>query len=378
MVRVKKVKVLYFVNIFSEKSETFIYNLAVGLQSRNVEVLVICLERKNERSKPFSPIIRLKQFKVLQRINRFSSKFYFNGLNIGSFIQIGKILKDFQPDIIHCHFGNQSFNLLDSVFTKIPVIISFHGYDASYFVKRSSTYAKRLKNLFKKNNIYPVFCSQALRENLLQYGISSKTSRIIHYGVKIENDVKAEPSSKKLLLQIGRLVEKKGIIFTLKAIKQVLTENLELSFDFIIAGDGPLRFELEQYVQKEGLDDVVSFIGWVNDIERNKWLNKADVFVQHSVTADDGNMEGLPNTILEAMSYELPILSTLHSGIPEMVENGVNGLLSPERDVLQFATNLRLILKWEKLGINREKVVEHFGLDRYVSSYIDLYREVLS
>jgi colanic acid/amylovoran biosynthesis glycosyltransferase len=141
-------------------------------------------------------------------------------------------------------------------------------------------------------------------------------------------DRSARPSPPRALA-VGRFVEKKGFAHLLRALA---IAGDRAPFTLRLVGDGPLRGELEALAATLGLGARVSFAGWRSSAEVAREMTEADLLVVPSVTAADGDMEGLPIVIVEAMATGLPVVGTLHSGIPEIVEDGVTGRLVAERD----------------------------------------------
>ena len=141
----------------------------------------------------------------------------------------------------------------------------------------------------------------------------------------------------------------------------------------IIAGEGECKDQLQKMVVELGLNSNVSFVGNVNKEEAIKLLAKANVFVHHSVTARNGDQEGIPNAIIEAMAMKLPVLSTFHAGIPELVKNGVNGLLCEERDVQTYARQIEEIISLPKSDANREVVEENYNMEKHNKQLEALY-----
>jgi len=105
-------------------------------------------------------------------------------------------------------------------------------------------------------------------------------------------------------------------------------------------------------------------------------MSEANIFVHHSVTGPSGDMEGIPNAIMEAMGMELPVLSSIHSGIPELVENGENGFLVQEFDVESYAERINDIYDWELQPKNRTKVLEAFEQEVHKKRLLDIYTSV--
>jgi glycosyltransferase involved in cell wall biosynthesis len=139
-----------------------------------------------------------------------------------------------------------------------------------------------------------------------------------------------------LVLHVGRLVEKKGTKILIEAMAGVADATL------VIIGEGPLRATLEREARETG--DRVRFLGALRSDEVANWMRRASVLAAPSVTAADGDAEGLPNVVVEAAASGLPVVGTNHSGIPEAIEDGVSGFLVPENDASMLAARLRDVL----------------------------------
>ena len=113
---------------------------------------------------------------------------------------------------------------------------------------------------------------------------------------------------------------------------------------------------------------------WIMIIFR-KYYKKTNVYLQHSVSPPSGDSEGLPISIMEAMAMNLPVVSTFHSGIPELVENGVNGYLVEERDLKSYAISLAKALEMGNLSINRQKIKDQFNLQKQCKKLIATIEE---
>ncbi len=146
----------------------------------------------------------------------------------------------------------------------------------------------------------------------------------------------------RLILSVGRIMDKKAPLVAIEAFAAIAAEFPEHRFEII--GDGPLRAASEARVAELGLGERVRFLGRLPHEAVRDHLARASVYLQHSVTAPDGNEEGLPTSIQEAMASGAVVVSTRHAGIPEAVEEGVTGLLVDEHDGPGFVTALRAVV----------------------------------
>jgi colanic acid/amylovoran biosynthesis glycosyltransferase len=132
------------------------------------------------------------------------------------------------------------------------------------------------------------------------------------------------------LVQAGRLIKKKGLPVTLRAFAAFLGKYPNATLT--IAGEGPLRDELQKLARELKIERSVSFTGFISQEQLRDIYYRSHIFLHPSQTGHDGNQEGIPNSMLEAMATGLPVFATKHGGIPEAIENGASGVLVPERD----------------------------------------------
>jgi glycosyltransferase involved in cell wall biosynthesis len=176
-----------------------------------------------------------------------------------------------------------------------------------------------------------------------------------------------------LLLAVGQLKEKKGFDYLLEACRTLLDQRIE--FDCSIVGEGPMRNALEAKIAELSLQDHVALLGGLPHNVLIERYSEATIFVLPCVTATDGDRDGIPNVILEAMAMGLPIVSTRHSGIPEAVEHGRTGLLVPPRDSRALADALARLIADENLRVRlgrsgRSRVVEAFDVGANVTKLL--------
>ncbi|MCB0595917.1 MAG: glycosyltransferase family 4 protein [Lewinellaceae bacterium] len=361
-------RVLIYTHTFSPHTQTFIYNDVVGL-SKNNQVLVACLELQNTKKFPFenTRLLAYKRSWLYQRI--WGRLYLFNlSMNYKNRIfrkQLNELIQSFKPDIIHCHFGPEGLRIVDNLKEFCgPVIFNFHGFDASSQIRESLIYTRRLKALFRKPNIFPTATSKSLLEHLSTWGIESENSRPIYSGVDTDFFRRNKHTTLEdsfTFIQVAGFREKKGHIYTLKAFKRFSNSFPEKSFKLILIGSGEREKELNLLCEQLGIKSQVVFLGWASPEQVKLNLEKANCFIHPSITPSNGDMESTTVAIMEAMSMELPIIATYHSGIPELVESGTHGILVEEKNIGQYVDAMNRILDWGLQPQNRQRIIDHFS-----------------
>lgn len=205
-----------------------------------------------------------------------------------------------------------------------------HGYDISAAALTSRTNRVLYHNLHAMDGIITV--SHLARERLIRTcGLDPAKIHVVPCGVDIPPMIdRSQRDGPVVCLQVGRLTEKKSPLNTLRAFHRAYRECPELRLEFI--GDGSQRETSERFCAEHGLRQVVTFHGSRPPSFVQERLRAADIFLLHSLRARDGDEEGLPVAILEAMAHGLPVISTRHGGIPEAVLDDITGCLVDEGD----------------------------------------------
>lgn len=266
--------------------------------------------------------------------------------------------------LIHAHFGPAACSLFDvRRRTKLPLITSFYGYDASMDTVVQQ-FHDRYRRLFDIGDAFLVE-GPAMMRRLVALGCPSSKLRIqrtaidpTRYRFHTRDDPGTGPVT---LLQCGRMVPKKGYAVTLRALAEARRHDRRLRLRII--GDGPDRAQIERLIRELELDDVVTLMGQQPRETFVEELDRAHIYVQPSLTAGDGDSEGgAPTTLLEAQASGLPVLATRHADIPEIVHEGDSALLSDEGDVGGLAANLSLLAsepgRWASMGLAGRALVE--------------------
>jgi colanic acid/amylovoran biosynthesis glycosyltransferase len=251
--------------------------------------------------------------------------------------------------LLHIYFGNNGIFWLPFIRkSPVPVIVSFHGADVHVGLNSRSA-DQRLHEVFRLADAV-LTRSESLAETIRQKGCPPEKLFVHRTGIPLEQyplKPRATPVNNAWqLVQACRLIEKKGLGVTLRAFAKF--QKTYPAAKLFIAGDGPLRSQLGLQAERLGIAGSVVFTGFLNAAELARIFHSAHIFVHPSETAADGNQEGVPNSLLEAMATGLPCVSTRHGGIPEAITDGVSGFLVNEGD------SEALFLALEKLVRNDE------------------------
>ncbi|WP_416068163.1 glycosyltransferase [Rhizobium sp. ZK1] len=241
------------------------------------------------------------------------------------------------PDsIIHCHFGPAGKVIADLKkhgLVKSPMTTVFHGYDITqYIVEATDAY----KTLFSEADLL-IPISDFWRRRLTELGAPSDKIRTIRLGVdcnafEYKRRV-AVPGETTRFITIGRMTEKKGHRYTIEAFKALAERRPDLNICLDVIGDGPDLQEIRAITTGWQSNAKITLHGALAHQDVRAMLDQSHIFVLPSVVAANGDMEGIPVSIMEAMAMGLPVISTRHSGIPELVEDDLSGILVDERDV---------------------------------------------
>lgn len=303
---------------------------------------------------------------------------------LGPGAQCRQLLARLKPELIHAHFGADTCEAIPlAKAAGVPLIGTFHGYDATLTdeglkrTRHGRTYLRHRPQLRQNVALY-LAVSNFIHRRLLERGVPADRIRTHYIGVDL-NEFQPAPRSRRgsAVLFVGRLVEKKGCSFFLKAMAEVQKTFPECQA--IIAGDGPQRQELE--AQAAGSLRNYKFLGAQPAKEIKEWMRKARVFCAPSITAEDGDMEGFGMVFAEAQASGLPVVSFASGGIPEVVEHNETGLLTAEKDWRGLASSIALLHQndslWDRFShAGTKRVRDKFDLERQTRELENIYDEV--
>jgi colanic acid/amylovoran biosynthesis glycosyltransferase len=285
-------------------------------------------------------------------------------------------------DLFHAHTGWEAARTAPAARAiGIPLVASFYGRDVSA-LPRNPYWRTLYRRLFRLADLFLVE-GPHLGESLKNLGCPPDKVRVIHLGVDLEKIPfrrRELPQETIRILMSCSLREKKGVGYALEALARCRDTS---SWKLRILGDGPLREDLEERIRTLGLKDRAAIEGYVPYQVHLEALHEADLFLSPSVTASDGDAEGgAPVALIEAQAAGLPVVASRHCDIPEVVQDGVTGLLVPERDVDALANAIQSLLSdpssWAPLGrAGRDHVEQEFNVQRQVERTEKLYLELL-
>lgn len=274
----------------------------------------------------------------------------------GEYQPLANILKKRKVNLLHVYFGHTGVHLL--AFLKMwegPAIVSFHGMDVQTR-ENQPDYINRLREMLQ---LLPIFMvrSNSLKERLVALGCEPKKIHLNHTSIPtqafpyIKRDMPTHNTWH--IVQACRLIEKKGLEHSLKAVAKLA--EIYPNIKFVIAGEGKLLDHLVKLAFALGIKNIVTFTGFLNQQQLLDLYTNSHIFLHPSHVTEDQNQEGIPNSMLEAMSTGLPVVATYHGGIPEVVEDSVSGFLSPEGDVEKLYENLHRIISEPELMLKMGK-----------------------
>lgn len=287
-------------------------------------------------------------------------------------------------DICYCPFaqdGRKSLRLRRLGVLEGKLVVALRGSDISrYVVQRGGGVYRKL---FREGDLFLPVC-KAFARKIIQLGCSPEKVLVHHTGINLARfpyRPRQAPAGTALrLMTVGRLVEKKGIAYALRAVRRLSDEGIQVTYD--VVGDGPLRQPLEREAQQLNLQSQVRFSGLHTQAQVQVALERADVLLAPCVTAADGDEEGIPNVLREGMAAGVPVIATYHSGIPELIEDGTNGYLVAERDPEALATRVRWLATnpqaWLPLVAAGRQRAEEDSIERLNDRLIGFFHQLLA
>jgi colanic acid/amylovoran biosynthesis glycosyltransferase len=285
-------------------------------------------------------------------------------------VQWRPLVQEEKVGLLHCHDGRAAPEFLPlALECGIPIVTTFLGYDVSASLNDPWSRAA-LPVLFRKGDLFTVM-SQDMGRQIERLGCPREKIRVIYHGIDLSRFLyaprRAPKSGPVILLTAGRLIPKKGPDDLARAF--ALACRWHSNVVLRVVGEGALQSEMERILTEAGVRDRAEFLGRLEPEQVAREMERAHLFCLPSRVGPNGDSEGIPNVLKEAMAVGMPVVSTYHAGIPELVEDGVSGYLVPERDVEGIADRLDRLLRnpgqWEVMGrAGRTKVETEFSWDK--------------
>ena len=318
-----------------------IYRQITSLE--RVRPIVIAQKRENADQFPFDRVCT-----VCKPATHFLRRFWFRQI-LDAPWQVSKfeldsllrILTKTEAQLLHIYFGHIGVHLLPLIRAwPKSTIVSFHGADVLVDMNKPA-YRRATKEMLDAVR-HVLVRSESLRRALIDLGGNENKIDILRTGIPLDEFPFRErvfpENDEWRFVQACRLIEKKGVATSLRAFAEFSARHPGSTIT--IAGEGPLLEELQALARELKIDNRVSFRGFVSQEQLREIFYASHIFLHPSETGRDGNQEGVPNSMLEAMASGLPVFATNHGGIPEAIETGISGVLVAECDHAALAQAL--------------------------------------
>lgn len=370
-----KDRIAFAAKTFLKRSETFIYEPLRNISS--FEVVVLTDERKNLSQFPHPHVFSISDLPFPERLTEYLTN------NFGRFSYFKKIIKDYDIRLIHAHFAWEGMLVLPlRKYFDIPFITSLYGADINMY-PRNPVYRWQLNRLFREGDLFLAACED-LKKRAIALGCPQNKIRVQYCGIDLDKFKYVHPETKKGkvidVLMCGRLVEKKGFPYAIKAFAQSYDKHKNIRLRII--GSGPLKTSLMRLIKNLGLEQIITLEKGKSHAEVAKAMQQAHIFMMAYLTAKNGNSEGTPSVIKEAQAVGLPVVTTKHAGVPEGVLERETGFLAEEKDIVGLSQKLNYLIENPSLrasfGERGRKLVEKkFNILDQARELENIYREML-
>lgn len=382
------IKVLHSFPVWLPQTQTWMFHQIMGLPAEEVEAHIACevVEHLDQFNVPrihcltAEPGLKARMDYAMRRL----------GLrrHLGYSVRVGRRIR---AQIVHSHFGNVGWNDLGlAKRLEAKHVVSFYGFDVRQLPASSPVWEARLRSLFSR--VDRVLCEgPAMAAAIADLGCPNRKIVVQHLGIDVES-IAFRPRSRKQdeplrILVSASFREKKGIPFAIEAVAALAgMTKVELTVIGDSNGDEHSRQEKESIlntVARTGMSEKVRFLGYQPYARLFEEAYAHHVFLAPSVVADDGDCEGgAPLTLIEMAATGMPVVSSIHCDIPEMVEAGRSGLLVPERDVPGLTQALVWLVEhpeaWGDMArAARDHAEREYSMYRQGRRLAEIYRGVL-
>lgn len=376
-------KVIHFSPVWLEMTQTWCYSQIKHLPE-SIQNHVVCRSTRNLDQFRHEPIHCLKSENY--PLYLFSKLMWSLGVKDYNAYMKQKV-KEIRPDVIHSHFGNNGWmNLKIAKESGIPHVVSFYGQDLSMLPKKNPIWLKRYRDLFEADNALFLCEGGHMRRCLIDMGCPPDKVKLHRLGVAVDQIAFKPRQWRKgetlKVLIAGSFREKKGIPYALKALAE-LKDSLPLQITIIgDAGDMAEKQAILQVIEQGGLKEMTRMLGYQPHSVMFEEAYRHHLFLSPSVTAESGDTEGgCPVSIIDMAASGMPIVSSFHCDIPELILQGETGWLAEERDVSGIVSAIRLWTsnsEWSvMLSKGRSHIEQNYEINQQSDNLAKHYREIL-
>jgi len=343
----KNLKILVVVNYFPHPLQFFILNQITGLIDKGNDVWILA----NNKRKTGKVQDEIFTYGLLDK-----TKYDISQFDLDTF------------DIIYCQIGDLAIKfatIKSKLKSRWKLVSAFRGFDATNLIKKNP---KIYSTLFNVCDLLLPVCN-FFKDCLIQADCPKEKIKVHHSAIDCKQFI-FKPRIKNMntinIVTIARLYPLKGHKYAIRAVANLIKKNINISYT--IVGDGWLKEKLSKLIENLGCKEKINIVGEKSHEEIVEILNKAHIFLLASHTTQDFITEGVPNALMEAMACELPVISTYHGGIPELVKDGVSGFLVPEKNILALTHKLEYLILhpelWPILGsAGKSQVLKKYNIE---------------
>lgn len=378
--------VLHYVDCWLPQTMVWMHEQLLNLAPQFIPH-VFCNELQNVDQFRIDNLFKIESNPLLCRIKKRAAYL----LNVVPFdFHAEKRAKQIGISLIHSHFGSRGWmNLRSAYRLKVPHVVSFYGFDVGFLIKNNPAWKKRYQKLFSEIDLV-IALGPNMAAELEEMGCNRQKLKIHHLGVDLTHlpfQPRQWTTGQPLkILMAGSFKEKKGFPYALEAIEKI-RDCADLEITIIGDATNEVRDQIEKNriidtVHRLKLKSIVRFLGYQPYSILVKEAYNHHIFLAPSITAKNGDTEGIPMTTVEMAASGMPIISTFHADIPEIIQHSKTGWLVEEGSVDDLVSCLHGLVshpeQWKPvLKAGREHIEKEFDARTQGDKLGEIYKQVL-